>query len=1120
MSKLLKSKFLLGVAVFALALVMTSSTALAADGAITKTLKYGMKDVQVKYLQQTLNTEGYVVATTGAGSVGSESTYFGKATLAAVKKFQTAMGLTADGVVGAKSRVALGGSPVSTTGCKPGDLFDPITGVSCTGTPVNPGNPSGPLSVQLSTDNPAPQYIIAGQAGADLAHFAFSGTGTISSVTLHRTGVSDSNTLSNVYLYDGVTRLTSGYSFNTAGDITMNNLGIVVNGSKVISVKADVYTLTNSSTVGVALTSYTAGSSATLTTVKGNDMYIGTSTLAGSNFPSATVSPAASTINAGSTNQNLWSRSLTISQHAVKLHAMTVKMIGSAPTNTLSNVALYVDGVNVATSTVNSNSQFVFALTSPLALTTGSHLVEVHGDVVGGAYRNFYLSLEQGTDLAIEDSQIPGVYVSTTSAGAVATNLIGGLVTINNGSLTINQNTAFNNTTSLVGGATNTTLASFKFTSYGEDVKVSSLSFMPTISLASATTATASQSAAGATTVNVTNAGTGYLSTPAVTVTLGTCTGALAAATATMSNGSITAVTTSGLTCAAGQTFTVAIQSPATVTPNPTLTNVGLYVNGGQVGSNQTATSGTALAFSSLGSQLLVPAGTPVIVEIKGDVVSSGFVNLTAGTVSFNLLAGSSNIQGVSSSQLNASSVASGQTLTIASSNVTFASTTGFAPSTKAPGQSGVKIGSFTVQTASAEGITVNSIAVDLAGTLVPANQLTNLTVKDESTGLIVGNQIGNPVVSGNNFSVSVDVPVSSTKVFGVYADLGSSGAGETVTPSMTITYRGKTSNLSTTSPTRAGVMTTANVATIAAAGTTFVPGSSPVAQFLIGGTTVSNIATFNIVTSNNVGGAIVKDMTFTVPANTIADVTVNGKTAQVTGTTAVVYDAGLVIPSDNSGLNFPVSVDLICAASTGCTGVSNSAVTLNLTSYTFNDGTTIHTVTPSPVATSASHVLVTTKPTLTVTQSTSGGFGNGHQLVGQFTIAADPAGDLKVEAIPVIVNVAGAGAISAGTLQLYDSTGSTVLVGTSGVNGSAGLSASGTFAFNTALRTISKGTSETYSVYADFTGVSGASGTQNVTFQLGDKSTFLWTDVAGNHAHITGSLINSYPTSSQTHTN
>ena len=79
MSKLLKSKILLGVFVFALVLGVGAFTALAAEGTITKTLKYGMKDVQVKYLQQELNEGGFTVAVAGkAGSAGFETTFFRK----------------------------------------------------------------------------------------------------------------------------------------------------------------------------------------------------------------------------------------------------------------------------------------------------------------------------------------------------------------------------------------------------------------------------------------------------------------------------------------------------------------------------------------------------------------------------------------------------------------------------------------------------------------------------------------------------------------------------------------------------------------------------------------------------------------------------------------------------------------------------------------------------------------------------------------------------------------------------------------------------------------------------------------------------------------------------------
>ena len=1000
-------------------------------------MKLGSQGTDVMNLQKVLNMYPQTqVAVVGAGSPGMETTYFGPATRAAVNKFH-ALHLVELGITAPTGNVYAGTRALLNQVCSG-------TGTGTPGVPVPPVS-TGPVSVMLGGTQPSGS-VISGQAGAVLATVTFSGNDTVNSITLNRGGVSDQSTLSNVYLYDGATRLTDGYSFNNTGVLTMNNLNLSVNGSRTITVRGDVSSSALSGqTISVILSSMTVGTSVTAVSgVVGNALSVvnGTGLLATANLTTSAPSPAAATVNAGSVNQNLWSNSVSVGLRTVNLKGMTVKMIGSAPSNTLSNVGLYIDGVKVSAATINNNMQYVFDLMAmPYALTTGSHNVEVRGDIIGGANRNFYISLEKASDLMVNDSQVSGGTISITPTYLTGTlnNLNAGLVTISNGTLTINQDTSFNNTTTLVGGATNVKMAAYKFTAYGEDVKVNTLTFTPTIS---------------------------------------------------------------GMT-------------PGT----SNLINVGLYINGGQVGSNQTATDATPLVFNNLGSNLIASVGTTAIVEIRGDVMNSGNANYTAGTVRFDLAAGSSNAQGVGSGQLTSTGGSTGQSLTVSSSNVSFAQTSGWAGSTIAPNQTEKKIGTFTLQTGSAEGVTISNILVGLnsgAGTMLTAQAISNIKIKDGAT--IVGTPVGNPT-SANNFSVSVPVGMSTTKTFDVYADIGSGATGNTVIPSMTITYRGTTSNVTTTSGTVTGATITAAVAQIIAGGVTFVPSSSAVSQYLVGGQSAFTIGNFNIKSNNAVGGAVVKDVTVTVPSNTIGSVTMNGVTAQVVGTTATLYNVGITVPADAAGINVPVTVSLVCVGATnGCAGVSNTSVTAQITGLTYNDGAAIQSI--SPTAITATSKLVASKPVVLMTTSNGSGFVNGNQQIGTFTVSADAAGDIKLQALPITLTISGAATATAGSVELRDSTGNTVIVGTGGVNGSAGLNGSGTFSFNTSPRTIAKGTSETYTVWATFTGVTGGSNTMNETFGLGAKASLLWTDVIGAVTGIDGSYLNTYPTTTQTKSN
>lgn len=73
----------------------------------TKTLKQKSISIEVKELQKYLNSKGFTVSITGAGSLNNETNYFGLKTKQAVMKFQKANNLKQDGIVGPLTREQL-----------------------------------------------------------------------------------------------------------------------------------------------------------------------------------------------------------------------------------------------------------------------------------------------------------------------------------------------------------------------------------------------------------------------------------------------------------------------------------------------------------------------------------------------------------------------------------------------------------------------------------------------------------------------------------------------------------------------------------------------------------------------------------------------------------------------------------------------------------------------------------------------------------------------------------------------------------------------------------------------------------------------------------------------------
>lgn len=980
-------------------------------------LRLGAVSSDVQNLQKLLNmSNATMVASTGAGSMGAETFRFGPATFAAVKKFQAANGISpVSGYVGPLTRSVL--NTICTTNGNTTNTNTNTSGISSNSIPVS--------------------VLVQGQAAAKLGEFVISGNGSVTNVTLARTGLSNNSTLANVYLYDGNTRLTDAASVRTDGSISFNSGSglFAVSGSKVITVRADISSSNASGqTVGVALTSVTmmGGSATPVTGVAGPLFSISSASTVTANLTTTSPSPSAATINAGSMAQTIWRNSVSIGTNPAKFNGVTFKMIGSAPANTLTNVHLYIDGVSVGTASINMMNQFVFDMTSaPVALQTGAHLIELRADVVAGAYRNFYISLEQAADLRIEDSTLPGVNVTPTYNSSTLTNVNGGTVTINNGTLTITQDTSFNNTTNVVGGASQVVLGSWKITAYGEDVKITSLPF--------------------------------------------------------------TIVSAAGFTPA---TSTVA-----------NFANVGLYLNGGQVGSSQTASlaAGNALSFTGLGSNLYIPAGQTVTVQVKGDTRGTNGTAFTAGTFAVNMTAGSSNAQGIASSQLTSTAAVGGQSLTIGN-NVSFGVTAGFGAATKAPNSNMVKIGSYSIAAGSAEGLNVNQVTVALTGTMLGVNQITNLKVMDGAS--LVGTPIGNPTAS-NSFSANVSVPAGTTKVFDVYADFGSGASGYTAITAATVTYIGSVSNISNTTSSAGGSITiTAGAATInGLTGVTLNSGLSPVSQLVVGGQSNFNIGTFNVKVSNSIGGATLKDLTFTVLPNTINSITVNGKTGTVVGTTATIYNVGLTVPSDASGVNLPVTVSLVCAGTAnGCSSNSPITASTSLNTVTYNDGTTVQTI--SSYATSSAMYIVGSKPTLSVNSTQQTGLVLGAEnKVGEVTVLADAAGQVKINTVTFATSTSGITAPVFASSRLAD--GNTTIS-----NATCAVVSSQVVCTFSGGYTVAAGTSKTFSLYATVNGTAASSVVVSAATSV-TTAGFNWDDSLGGGTSITGANIYNFPTAS-----
>ncbi len=435
-----------------------TSTSGGACTTFTRNHQMGDTGGEVMAIQKFLNSNGAVIASTGAGSPGNETSYFGGLTRAAVSKFQAANGISPTaGYWGPMTRAK------ANTMC---------SGTPGTGVPVT-GNG---LRVMLASDSPVNVALVQNQGIAELGKFTFvNPTGssiTVTSVSFQRVGASTDSVLSNIYLYSGAMRLTdpagisnSVFSFNNSAGVFVVPAG----GTITVSVRADIAGSSSGQQVGVRLNS--VASSGMLDTsvvfpITGGIQTISAATIATATWGAAT--PSGGTF-APANDTTVFQASLTINNRAVWLKSIQFENRGSTDSSDFQNMKLFVKGVQVGGTASVVNDRVVFDLSgNPLKLETGASELRLVGDIVGGSGETFDFQIRRGIDINLVDSEL-NQSLAPSSPTAVTANTVEGV-----GFSIVRANTS--PTDNVAVGATGVLWARFEARAAGDNLKIEEIS--------------------------------------------------------------------------------------------------------------------------------------------------------------------------------------------------------------------------------------------------------------------------------------------------------------------------------------------------------------------------------------------------------------------------------------------------------------------------------------------------------------------------------------------------------------------------------------------------------------------------------------------------------------------
>src|SRR3989344_3060370 len=375
-------------------------------GGFTQNLTIGNTGTQVMAVQKFLNSiDGTQLATTGAGSPGNETSYFGSISRAAVSKFQQKYGITPTaGYWGPISRAKA--NSLCTTTTPPVVKIPPGGGVV---TPTGPGitiaaaaQPANSLAPKSAARVPVTSFTLTNNTSSAV---------TVNGITIQRTGLAQDAVFSGLVLID-----QNGLQVGTSKTLNSNHQAIVGDTFTLNAGESKTYTVAGNmaadqtsysgqvvsvSVIGVNTSVPVTGS---LPITGAQQTVNNTLTLGSVSTSTSAFDPQATqTKNIGDTNVKFSGIKFTAgSTEDLKLYSIRWRQVGTASSVDLANVQTIVEDQPYETMVSADGKYYTTSFPGGLLIEKGfSKDMYVRGDLVGtnSASRTVDFDIDKVTDV-------------------------------------------------------------------------------------------------------------------------------------------------------------------------------------------------------------------------------------------------------------------------------------------------------------------------------------------------------------------------------------------------------------------------------------------------------------------------------------------------------------------------------------------------------------------------------------------------------------------------------------------------------------------------------------------------------------------------------------------------